>query len=157
MVSTHTKVEEKKCVLLAEHRHEQTVATYFTDWAIPQKWLEIASIERAIFRFFIASRDTIGEADPIPLNPGMFQRSVELYWISWCQNMVVQCRNKRYQVTQDTIEVLYYFLFPTYIITRVVITKTENRGPQYHTLIPILMSEWSSDFRKTNINCTGCF
>jgi len=156
--SLHTrKLKRKTCVLLAEHRHEQTVASYFTDWAIPQKWLEIVSVERAIFRFFISSRDTIGEADPILLNPGMFQRSVELYWISWCQNMVVQCRNKRYQVTQDTIEVLYYFLFPTYIITCVVIAETENGGPQYHTLIPILMSEWFSDFRKTNINCTGCF
>ena len=71
--------------------------------------------------------------------------------------MVVQCRNRRYQVTQDTIEVLYYFVFPTYIITCVVIAKKENGGPQYHTLMPILMSEWFSNFRKTNISCTGCF
>ena len=155
---THENWREKRVFfLLAEHRHEQIVATYFTDWAIRQKWFVIISVERAIFRFFIASGDTIREADPILLNPGMFQRSVELYWISWCQNMVVQCRNRRYQVTQDTIEVLYYFLFPTYVITCVVIAKTENGGPQYHTLIPILMSEWFSDFRKTNINCTVCF
>lgn len=59
------------------------------------------------------------------------------------------CHNKRYQVTQETVAVLYYFLFPIYVITRAIIARQERRKTG-DILVSVPMSALSASFLETN-------